>query len=99
MTSSKTCQIEILAMTTQIIYLRKYGAYARPTVELLPCACKAKHSLIMRANEIANHKKGKFRLCDFHFDHLYEMYKDSSTNIDDKIHRFTPFMKFRRNRL
>jgi hypothetical protein len=62
-------------------------------LEFLPCDCKAKHLMTIRASEFGNRAKSKFRLCTFHFDYLLKDYQDNAAS------RARPFCKFRRDRL
>lgn len=106
--NSKTCQIEgignmmregyLLAleeagMNDPIPLLREMIGN-RKEIDFLPCPCKAKHSMIIRASEFCNRNKKKFRLCDLHFNYLYRDYQETSSSSNAR-----PFCKFRRNRL
>jgi hypothetical protein len=99
MTFSKTCQIEtFVAPKLMKVMLAKeidHSPWFEFPVELIACVCKAKHSLVVRSPYISNRDYSKFRLCDFHFDYLFDIHILEKICDEDKI----SFFKFRRNRL
>ena len=95
MTFSKTCQVDIFTMPALLIHLveEKTWEWTDPRLppEFFECACKAKHSVVIGGTKLCSGRM-KYRLCDFHFDYLYEKY----VNEADKT---ILSCKFRRNRL
>jgi hypothetical protein len=98
MTFSKSCQVELFTFPTIVKFLVIYKDLRPGTpAELMPCANKSKHSVIMRTSEFGQRRSIKFRFCDFHFNYLREKYENEG--LYGYAGEEMPFFKFRWNRL
>ena len=106
MTFSKTCQIDtfVLPINLKVLAEAMLGHVSMPVktpIGMLPCAGKAKHSIVVKAGSLGAIGKGKFRFCDACFRLLCELHKDNPDAIGMALalEDDTPIVRFRRNRL
>jgi hypothetical protein len=98
MSHNKTCQIDKFIEPSKIKHLEVYGDLEGLPIEIIPCANRAKHSVVVRALELSSRRTAKFRLCDFHFKFVQESEEEHGI-ADFEGSEAPPIFKFRRNRL